>query len=143
MSDASQVLTPAARDFLAADPPRYCSIATLDPDGAPRQAVLWYALRDDGTILLNSAPGRRWPSNLLRDPRCTILVGDGYAWVSVRGEVTAVHDLETAYEDIAMLARRYHAGDAETTARALAIFRAQDRISFHLRPRSVTVHFPG
>ena len=45
-----------------------------------------------------------------------------------------------AYEDIAMLTRRYHAGDEETIARALRGFRAQDRISFRLRPTGITDH---
>ena len=84
--------------------------------------------------------GRHWPSDLVRDPRCTMLVGDAYAWVSIRGSVTVVEDREQAYEDIAMLALRYHAGDPESIDRALRTFRPQHRISFHLQPRSVTVH---
>ena len=54
------------RDFLA--DLRFATIATVDPDGSPRQAVIWYRLEDD-EIVINSAVGRRWPANLLRDPR--------------------------------------------------------------------------
>ena len=133
-------ITSAVRDFLVALPAPFCTLATINEDGSPLQAVLWYALRDDGTILLNSAVGRRWPTNLVRDRRASIMVGDAYAWVSVRGTVEVIDDREQAYEDIAMLARRYHAGDDETIARALRGFRAQDRISFHLRPTGITDH---
>ena len=63
-------------DFLAA-PRRFAILATLDPDGTPRQAVIWYRLDPDGRITVNSAEGRRWPANLRRDPRCSLAVVDG------------------------------------------------------------------
>jgi len=50
------------------DDTRYATISTLDPDGGPRQAVTWYTI-DGDEIILNSRIGRRWPTNLLRDPR--------------------------------------------------------------------------
>ncbi|MET0772326.1 MAG: pyridoxamine 5'-phosphate oxidase family protein, partial [Candidatus Limnocylindrales bacterium] len=46
-----------AREFLSA-PGRYATLATIDPDGSPLQAVVWYELQDDGTILVNSLEGR-------------------------------------------------------------------------------------
>ena len=60
------------RAFLAA-PGRFATLATLDPDGTPRQAVIWYRLDADGRIVINSADGRRWPANLRRDPRCSLV----------------------------------------------------------------------
>ena len=53
------------RRFLAE--PRYAAVATIDEDGAPRQAVVWFLL-DGDTIVVNSLDGRRWPTNLRRDP---------------------------------------------------------------------------
>ena len=70
----------ATRAFLEA-PGRFATIATIDPDGSPLQAVVWYRLRDDGSILINSLVGRRWPSNLLRDPRMSVTVEHGYDYV--------------------------------------------------------------
>ena len=68
-------LAPDARDFLAA-PGRHGVLATIEPDGSPLQAVVWYELEADDTILLNSLEGRRWPTNLLRDPRASFTVED-------------------------------------------------------------------
>ena len=61
------------RDFLA--DPRYATISTVDPDGSPRPAVVWYAV-DGDEIVINSALGRRWPTNLIRDPRLSHAVID-------------------------------------------------------------------
>jgi PPOX class probable F420-dependent enzyme len=85
----------------------FATLATLEVDGAPLQAVIWYALRED-SILVNSAVGRRWPTNLLRDPRFSFVVESGYEWVGVRGVAEALSDPDQAQEDIAAMARRYH-----------------------------------
>lgn len=130
-------LDPRVRGFLSA-PGRYATLATIDPDGSPLQAVVWYALEDDGTVLLNSLEGRRWPANLRRDPRASLTVEEGYDYVSLRGTAEHLHDGEAASEDIARLARRYASG--EDLERRLAGFHGQRRVSFRFRPRSVTVH---
>jgi PPOX class probable F420-dependent enzyme len=131
-------LTPAIREFVAET--RFTSIATLDPDGAPRQAVVWYRL-DGDEIVLNSAVGRRWPANLVRDGRISlaVLAGDGYSWVGLTGMATPVTDQPTAQADIAEMARRYHADDPAKAERLITNrFRRQERISF--RVRIVAVH---
>ena len=121
-------------------PPRFGSLATINPDGVPLQAIVWYTARPDGVIVLNSKVGRQWPTNLLRDPRCSLMVGDEYEWVSIRGEVEPIDDREAGYEDIAAMARRYHASEPAKLETALKRFRTDARISFHLHPRQVTVH---
>ena len=78
-------LDDATRAFLEA-PGRFATIATIDPDGSPLQAVVWYRLEPDGSILINSLVGRRWPDNLLRDPRMSLTVEFGYDYVAMRGE---------------------------------------------------------
>ena len=85
MEDRMSDLAPDVREFLTV-PGRYATLATIDPDGSPLQAVVWYDLLDDGGILLNSLDGRRWPANLRRDPRASITVEDGYDYVSMRGD---------------------------------------------------------
>lgn len=123
------------RAFLAA-PGRFATLATLDPDGAPRQAVIWYGLGHDDRITVNSADGRRWPANLRRDPRCSLLVpdgADGYVFVGLVARVVeTIDDQATAQEDIAGFARRYHAGDPARAERLIARFRAQRRVSFRI-----------
>lgn len=125
------------------DAPRFATIATADPDGAPRQAVIWYTLEGD-EIVLNSAVGRRWPSNLIRDPRVAFSVidnVDGYRWVGITGVVTVVDDQATAQADIAGMARRYHADDPAKADRLIHHrFERQARISFRLRATGIVNH---
>ena len=134
-------LTGPVRHFLDAN--RFATIATVDPDGSPRQAVLWYRL-DGDEIVLNSRVGRRWPSNIQRDPRISIAVADsvdGYRWVGLSGTVRVVTDQPTAQADIDEMARRYHAdepGEAERLIREG--FERQQRISFRVTALAVHDH---
>lgn len=121
----------------------FATIATVDPDGAARQAVIWYRM-DGDTIVINSLVGRRWPSNLLRDPRISLAVTDstdGYRWVGIVGTVEPVTDQPTAQADIAAMARHYHAdepGEAERLIRDR--FETQERISFRVRAAAAYDH---
>lgn len=123
---------------------RFATIGTIDPDGGPRQAVVWYTV-DGDEIVLNSAVGRRWPSNLVRDPRIAFSVvdeTDGYRWIGLTGLVRVVEDQATAQADIAGMARRYHADDPEKAERIIhRQFERQARISFRVRLVSATRHF--
>jgi PPOX class probable F420-dependent enzyme len=129
------------RAFLT-EPPRYATIATTDPDGAPRQAVIWFLL-DGDTIVINSLEGRRWPSNLRRNPRVAIAVtaSDHEEWVGLSGTVEIVDDQARAQADIAAMARRYHADDPAKAERLIRDrFSQQERISFRFRPDAVHDH---
>jgi PPOX class probable F420-dependent enzyme len=100
-------LAPEIRRFL--EPARFATIATLDADGAPHQAVIWYAL-DGDTILVNSRTERHWPRNLDRDPRVSLAVYDAdrpYHFVGLKGRAERLHAGDRATEDIGALARRY------------------------------------
>lgn len=130
--DARPAWPENARAFLAEN--RFAVVATVDPGGAPHQAVVWYRL-DGDEIVVNSAEGRRWPANLRRDPRIHFLVEDDYRYVGTRGVVTVIDDQAVAQADIAEMARRYHAHEP-ATAEALIRdrFEQQRRISFRFRP---------
>lgn len=129
------------RTFLAA-PQRFLVLATIDPDGAPRQAVIWYRLESDGRLVINSADGRRWPANLRRDPRCALTIQDpanGYSFVALSGRVVEVVDEQAiAQADIADLAHRYHVDDPAAADAVIARFRTQHRVTF--RVEVVAVH---
>jgi PPOX class probable F420-dependent enzyme len=122
---------------------RFATISTIDPDGAPRQAVIWYTV-DGDEIVINSAVGRRWPSNLVRDPRIAFAVtdaADGYRWIGLTGTVRAVTDQPTAQADIAGMARRYHADEPDEAERLISErFTRQERISFRFSPTIVHDH---
>jgi PPOX class probable F420-dependent enzyme len=134
------ILTERVRAFL--DATRFVTISTIDPDGRPRQALIWYRF-DDDQIVLDSKVGRRWPANLARDPRIALAVhddGDGYRWVGLTGTVTIVEDQATAQADIAEMARRYHADDPAEAERLVRDFEGQRRVSFRVAIDAVHDH---
>jgi PPOX class probable F420-dependent enzyme len=126
------------RAFLDTD--RYATISTIDPDGRPRQAVIWYTV-DGDEIVINSAIGRRWPTNLLRDPRLSFAVidaADQYRWVGLTGTVRAITDWAGTQADIAAMARRYHADEPDEAERIIhERFERQERVSFRFRPATI------
>jgi PPOX class probable F420-dependent enzyme len=125
------------RAFL--DDTRYATISTLDPDGMSRPAVIWYTV-DGDEILINSAVGRRWPTNLLRDPRMSFTVIDaidGYRWVGMTGTARRVGDPAKAQADIAAMAHRYRTGAGEAEQAITETYQRQERISFRFRPRTL------
>lgn len=123
------VLSQDILDFLGAV--RHGVIATHDADGAIWQAVVWYAVTDDG-ILMNSRDSRRWSINLARDPRASLAVADGEDYVILRGDAEVIHDLDRGMADAKALAVRYGRDPAE--------FDGQRRVSVLLRPRKVGLH---
>ena len=139
--DVPRVIPDPARRFLEAT--RFASIATVNEDGSPHQAVVWYRLHPDG-VVVNSLEGRIWPTNLLRDARTSLLVEDAYRWVVIRARAERFGDAASAQADIAEMARRYHADDpAHAELLIERRFRQQRRISFLLRPVSVSEDLSG
>jgi PPOX class probable F420-dependent enzyme len=128
---SSPALTHRIRTFLGQ--PLFASVATTDANGAPRQAVIWYRLEDDGRVLINSRVTRFWPANLQRDGRVSLAVigTDGYAWVGLTGRVDSVDDDPArALADIEALARRYHPDGPDPAD--LESYRAYPRITFRI-----------
>ena len=66
--------------------PNYAVVSTLNPDGTVLSTVAWISA-ENGAVAVNSARGRKWPTNLERDPRITVLVyeaGNPYNDVEMR-----------------------------------------------------------
>lgn len=94
-----------ARTWL--DAPEYATIATIQPDGSPQLSVVWVE-RDGDDLLVSTIEGRRKHTNLVRDPRATLLVypaSSPESYVEVRGTVTLTR--EGGRELIDRLARAY------------------------------------
>ena len=137
---APSTVPAGALDLLSAGL-RFATIATINADGSPHQAVIWFRF-DGSDLIINSKPGRVWPTNLQRDPRTSVTVEDGYRWVSIRGSVVEDNVAAHAQADIAEMARRYHADEperAETMIRDR--FEQQQRVSFRLALASSKLHF--
>jgi PPOX class probable F420-dependent enzyme len=121
--------------------PRFAVVATLNPDGSPLQAVIWYRLEDD-TIIFNSRLGRQWPTNIQRDRHVSITVVDGYDYIEMRGEVEIDEDPEIGQAIIAGLARRYQP-NREAAEAQIASFAKERRVTFRLRPRRIFERLSG
>jgi PPOX class probable F420-dependent enzyme len=88
-----------ARDLL--DQPEYAVVATLDPSGQPQLSVVWVGRHEDD-VVFSTIRGRRKTDNLIRDPRCTVLVyprADPYRYLEIRGTATITDDPEAALID--------------------------------------------
>jgi len=112
--------------------PNYAVISTLNPDGSVLSTVCWIDAHD-GTVAVNSAVGRRWPTNLQRDPRVTVLVvesGNPYNYVEIRGTATATR--EGADEHINALTKKYINQDVYPFRQP-----GEERIKFVISPSSI------
>jgi predicted pyridoxine 5'-phosphate oxidase superfamily flavin-nucleotide-binding protein len=135
---SSTELTPTVRAFLGA--PHVATLATVTEAGGPAQAVIWYRLEPDDTILVNSRLPRRWPTSLLATRRASLAVldeRDGMRWVGLDCRVADVEEnVARAREDIVELAHRYDDAGPDP----LATFRSQARISFQLAIERIHDH---
>jgi PPOX class probable F420-dependent enzyme len=87
--------------------PNYAVVSTLNEDGSILSAVVWVSL-EEGVLAVNSARGRRWPTNLERDPHVTLLVfpaDNPYEYVEVAGSAEGSRD--DADDHINRLAKKY------------------------------------
>jgi PPOX class probable F420-dependent enzyme len=87
--------------------PNYAVVSTLNEDGSIHSTIAWVSA-EDGKVAVNSALGRRWPTNLERDPRVNILVyeaGNPYNFVEIRGRAEGM--TEGADEHIDALSKKY------------------------------------
>jgi PPOX class probable F420-dependent enzyme len=129
-------IPPNVRSFLTATP-RYAALATVNPDGSPHQAVIWYLVRGD-TIVINSREGRRWPANLRRDPRVSFAVEGGDDAVTIDALAEVLHDPAAARDDIAEMAVFYDPPDV--AREEIARFRTEQRVTFVLHPQRIHTH---
>jgi hypothetical protein len=134
---AASVLSDDVRRFLAARPPRYATIATVNADGSPHQIVIWFLLNGD-ELVVNSKRGRRWPSNLGRERRANVCVYEGEDAVTLDVTLERTYEGDPAQDDIAEMAHVYDT--PEVAEREILRYRTEPRISFVLRPTRVHIH---
>lgn len=76
------------------DAKNFASVATLGPDGAPHNSVVWIK-REGDTVLFSSLGDRQKVRNLERDPRVSVSVFDlanPYTSVEIRGTAEILPD---------------------------------------------------
>ncbi|MFE7169622.1 PPOX class F420-dependent oxidoreductase [Streptomyces sp. NPDC057616] len=72
----------------------FAAVATLGPDGAPQNSVVWIK-REGDAVLFSSTDGRQKVRNLRRDPRVSLSVfdlADPYTSVEIRGTAEILPD---------------------------------------------------
>jgi PPOX class probable F420-dependent enzyme len=129
MATDTPILSADAREFLAA--PRFATIATVAPDGAPHQAVIWYLL-DGDHLIVNSRPERRWPHNLATNPHISLAIYEAERpehWFGLKGRAELLHEGPEATADIQAMAR-LHGKDPQT-------YEGQVRVSYRIHIASV------
>jgi len=117
---------------------RFAVLGTINESGSPQQTVMWYEVRGE-TIVMNTKRGRRKDRNLLRDPRASICVEDGYRYVTIEGTIEMIVDPGIAQADIAALATRYH-GPEQAAEMVRDGFSKQERVSLLLSIGRIEVH---
>jgi len=73
------------RDFLARS--RTIILNSIGRDGAPHPMPMFYAVEDDGAIVMTTYTKSQKIQNLRRDPRVSLLVEDGTTYAELRGVV--------------------------------------------------------
>ena len=117
---------------------RFAVLAAVNANSSPQQTVMWYELRGD-TIVMNTKRGRKKDRNLIRDPRASVCVEDGFRYVTLDGVSEFIEDPATAQVDIAALTRRYH--DAYAAEKmAQEVFAPQERVTLRLHVARADVH---
>lgn len=113
----------------------YAHVSIPRGDGTVQSVIVWAHADEDGTVRLNSAEGRAWPSNLRKAGTATVtLMADGnpYEYVAVTGRL--IEDThEGADEDIDFLARKYLDADSYPFRQP-----GEQRVLFRLRPERVS-----
>jgi PPOX class probable F420-dependent enzyme len=127
-------LTAEQRAFL--EEKRFAVVGTINADGSPHLAVMWYLI-DGDDIVVNSAQGRIKDRNLAADPRMSVLVADGYRWIRVDGRARIEHDQSIAHADIRRLAARYYEDERRVEDSVKNNFSKQHRITYRLTIRRV------
>lgn len=64
--------------------PRTAVLSTLEQDGSPHAAAMWFAVRADEVLMWTYAKSQK-AVNLRRDPRCALHAEDGLAYNELRG----------------------------------------------------------
>lgn len=130
-------LTQEMREFLQEQ--RFAVLATNMPDGEIQQTVMWYELRDNDTVIMNTARDRVKDRNVRRDPRVSVCWEDGYRYLTINGRATVVDDQETAHKDVFALARRYNP-NVENIEEEFSHFSEQERVTIVVEPEDVVTN---
>ena len=112
--------------------PRNAVLSSLDRDGAPHAAAMWFVTVESELRMWTYAKSQK-AVNLRRDPRCSLLMEEGLAYselrgVLVRGQARFIEDYPSVVEIGRALFGRYGAvagAGRELDDSILAVIQAQ------------------
>jgi PPOX class probable F420-dependent enzyme len=125
------------------DSERIVAVASFGPRGWPHVMPLWYVPRD-GEIWIYTYAKSQKVRNLERDPRATLMIETGHAYLELRGvEIEAEAEIHRDLETVLALAKevtvRYAAGIGSVGPDAAAALEAQARKRAAVRFRPIRV----
>ena len=68
--------------FLATQ--RTCRVGTIGVDGSPHVSAVWFVWHEECLWIYSIVKSQRW-TNLLRDPRVSVVIDDGEGYFELRG----------------------------------------------------------
>ena len=139
MAKPAEAFDARTREFLAK--PRDAYVTTINKNGTAHMTVVWYDMRGD-EVLLNTTDDRVKFRNLERDPRVSVVIGDGAHYVRIDGTARKVATGAEALKHIHDLAVRYEGAEvAERDTREL--YSKKRRVTYLVKPRNVYVKIRG
>jgi PPOX class probable F420-dependent enzyme len=117
--------------------PTYWHLATINADGTPQNSPVWVDLRDDGTIVVNTATRHLKYKNMRSNPAVALsnaATDNPFDHIQIRGKVVDVREGDVGESDCDAMARKYTGNDYK--------FRApgEKRVTFVIEPTFVR-HF--
>ncbi len=118
-------------------------INTIGKDGVPHPMPMWYAVEDDGAIVMSTFTKSQKIKNLQRDPRCSLLVEDGEEYAKLRGvviygEAELVRDDEQVADMLVKVNMKTMKADVkEEDLRKAVAATATKRTGIRIRPQRI------
>ena len=116
-------------------------INSIGRDGVPHPVPMWYAVEDDGAIVMSTYTKSQKIRNLRRDPRVSLLLEDGTADAELRGILMygvaeLVQDVERV-ADILMVVSSRQGGAELGDLRPQLRQSAEKRTGIRIRPDKI------
>ena len=129
------------RDFLERS--RTIILTSIGRDGAPHPMPMFYAVEDDGAIVMTTYTKSQKIQNLRRDPRASLLIEDGAKYFELRGVVLygiaeLIDDTDEVKRILGAIAlRQGEPSDESDEALAGRHLIAEKRTGIRVRPRRI------
>jgi len=131
-----------ARAFL--DGSRTVILNSIGRDGVPHPMPMWFAVEDDGAVVMTTFAKSQKIRNLERDPRVSLLAEDGEAYAELRGVVIyGKAELSPGVDQVLDVLERVTrrstgaAGAAPEALRAGLEKTARKRVAIRVRPERI------